>query len=139
MFYRIKKLAFITCLLLMVFMSSCFGQSAQSAYFDAGANDLTVTGQQMSQYVVYRFDTNSGARSMTLPSATDIINQIGSPIVGQVFIMAVTAEGSSSVMITGGTGVTVKTSAASVAANTTQALYFIIMNTTAGSQAITVF
>jgi hypothetical protein len=120
-------------------LASCFSQSQGSAYYDAGAQDLTVTGQQMGQYVVYRFDTNSAGRGMSLPSAADIITQIGSPEVGQIFIMAVSADGANQVTITGGSGVTVKASAATVAGNSTKNLYFVIMSSTADSQAITVY
>ncbi len=124
---------------LVLLTSSCFSQPAASAYYDAGAQDLTVTGKQMSQYVVYRFDTSGGARTMTLPPAADIISQIGSPTVGQIFIMAVSAEGGNEVRVVGGSGVTVKASASSTAANTTQNLYFVVMNVTSGSQAVSVY
>ena len=134
------RLLVLTGLLAMLLSSaSCFSQGSGSAYYDAGAQDLNVTGEQMATYVIFRFDTGTGGRTMRLPSAADITSQIGSPTVGQIFIMAVSADGSNPVSVVGGSGVTVKASAAEVAGNSTQNLYFVLMDTTAGSQAIIVY
>ena len=119
--------------------ASCFSQGSTNSFYDAGAQDLPVTGAQMAQYVLYRFDTTGAGRTLSLPSAADIVSQIGSPTVGQIFIVAVTAEGTNPVTVTGGSGVTIKTSAATVAGNTTQNLYFVVRNITAGSQSLTVY
>ena len=136
----------IRLLLLVLFLSltglpftSCFSQSAGSGYFDAGAQDLNVTGEQMAKYVLYRFDTGAAGRTLTLPAAADIIKQIGSPTVGQMFIVAVSAEGANIVTVTGGSGVTVKTSGATVPGNSTKNLYFVVTDLTSGSQALTVY
>jgi hypothetical protein len=132
-------LTLVAIVLALTLSASCFGQSQGSAFFDAGAQDLSVTGEQMAQYVVYRFDTGSAGRSFTLPGASDIIAQIGSPTVGQIFIVAVTADGANPVNIVGSAGVTVKASAATIAGNSTQNLYFVVTDTTAGSQAVTIY
>jgi len=59
--------------------------------------------------------------------------------VGQIFIIAVAAEGGNPVAVNGGAGMLVKPSAATVASNSTANLYFVVMGTTSGSQTITVY
>jgi len=123
----------------LLLVTSCFSQGQVSAYYDAGAEDFSVSAEQMAQYVFYRFDTSAAGRAFILPSAADIISQIDSPTVGTIFLIAVTAEGANQVVVTGGMGVVIKPSAASVTGNTTQNLYFVVMNTGSGTQAITVY
>ena len=119
--------------------SSCVSQGSSNSFYDAGAQDLSVTGKQMSQYVLYRFETSGGSHSLNLPQASDIISQIGSPTVGQIFIIAVTVEGTNPVMVTGGNGVIIKPSAATVPGNVTKNLYFVVTSTNSNGQTITVY
>ena len=134
------RLALVAAALFALLMvSSCFSQGSVSTFYDAGAQDLTITGEQLATYVLYRFDTSAAGRGLTLPGAADIMSQINSPTVGQIFIIAVTAEGANPVTVTGGTGMLVKASAATVAANSTANLYFVVTGTTSGSQTITVY
>jgi hypothetical protein len=56
-----------------------------------------------------------------------------------MFIVAVSAEGANIVTVTGGSGVTVKTSGATVPGNSTKNLYFVVTDLTSGSQALTVY
>jgi hypothetical protein len=130
-------IAVVTAGLLLV--PGCLSQGATNTFYDSGAQDLTLTGQQLAQYVLYRFDTSGSSHTLTLPAASDILSQIGSPTVGQVFIIAVTAEGANSVTIAGGAGTTIKQSASSVAGFTTRNLYFVITNVSSGSNAVSIY
>ena len=131
---------FILLALSLFFSASCIGQGTRvSAFYDAGASDLTMTGAQFSQYLLYRFDTNASQRTLTTPSAADIVSRFSSPIVGDVAILAVAADGSNAVVISGGTNVTVKPSASKVAGNTTLLVFCELSNVTSGSEAVTFY
>jgi hypothetical protein len=97
-----------------------------------------MTGPQVIQYNLIRFDTSSADRSLTLPGAAGIVSALGVPK-GSFTAIAVTADGSHNVNIIGGTNVTVKPSASQVAANTTRTLFLILDNISSGSQAVTVY
>jgi len=131
---------FILLALSLFFSTSCVGQGTRvSAFYDAGASDLTMTGTQFSQYLLYRFDTDASQRTLTTPSAADIVSRFSSPIVGDVAILAITAEGSNAVTVSGGTNVTVKSSASTVAGNTTKIIFCELSNVTSGSEAVTFY
>lgn len=124
----------------LFFSVSCIGQADRvSTFYDAGASDFTMTGTQFSQYLLYRFDTNDSQHTLITPSAVDIVSRFSSPIVGDVAIFAVAADGSNAVAVSGGTNVTVKPSASIVAGNSTRMLYFLLANVTKGSEAVTVY
>ena len=123
----------------LLLVTSCFSQGAVNSFYDAGAEDVSISSEQMSQYVLYRFETSGSGHTLTLPSAADIIDKVDSPTIGQLFIMVVAADGVNPVTVTGGTGMIIKTSATEVAGNTTQSLYFVITNTSSGTQSITVY
>jgi Mn2+/Fe2+ NRAMP family transporter len=131
---RGRLLGFLAIILvILMLVSSCFSQSSGSSYYDAGTQNLSLTGEQLAQYVLYRFDTSGSQPTLTLPSASDILSQISSPTVGQVFIIAITAEGDGSVSVAGGSGMNIRTSAATVPGNTTRTciLWLLIPNRTA--------
>jgi len=133
-------LSLVTVVLIgLLLITSCFSQGSVSVFYDAGAENLSVSGEQMAQYVLFRFETSGASRVLTLPSAADVISQINSPTVGMLFIMAVTAEGANPVMITGGTGMVIKPSAVEVVGNSTHNLYFVVTNISSGTQSITVY
>jgi len=123
----------------LLLVTSCFSQSPVSGFYDAGAENLNVSGEHMAQYVLYRFETSGGGCTFALPSAAEIISKINTPTVGQLFIMAVTVEGANSVTVTGGAGIVIKPSAVEVAGNSTKNLYFVVTNTGSGIQSITVY
>jgi len=123
----------------LLLVTSCFSQGSADTFYDAGAKNLNVSGGQMAKYVLYRFETSEGSRTYNLPSAKEVISQINSPTVGQLFIMAVTVEGDNPVMVTGGEGMIIKPSAKEVAGNSTKNLYFVVTNTSSGTQSITVY
>lgn len=120
-------------------VTSCFSQGSSVDFYDAGAENFSVSGEQMAQYVLYRFETSGAAHTFALPSAADLMKQIDSPTVGRMFMMAVVADGVNPVMITGGEGMVIKASAAEVAGNSAQNLYFVVTNTSSGTQSITVY
>lgn len=124
---------------LLPLVSCVTSQSTQSNFYDAGASDLTASGAQFDQYYLYRFDTAASARTMTTPSAADIVAGLSSPYVGEVFFFTVAADGSYTVTISGGMGVTVKPSVSTVAANTTLAIYCELDNVSSGSEAVTLY
>ena len=131
---------FILLTLGLVFSASCVSQGTHvSSFYDAGAGDLTLTGAQFGQYLLYRFDTNAAQHTLTTPSAADIVARFSSPIVGDVAILAITADGSHAVTISGGTNVTVEPSASTVAGNTTRIIFCELDNVTSGSEAVTLY
>ena len=124
----------------LVFSVSCLSQGTRtSAFYDAGAGDLTMTGAQFSQFLLYRFDTNASQRSLTTPSAADIVSRFSSPIVGDVAILAIAADGSNAVTVSGGANVTIKPSATTIAGNTTRIVFCQLSNVTSGNEAVTFY
>jgi hypothetical protein len=124
----------------MLALPGCLGwSSSPAAFYDAGAQDFTASGSQFVQYWLFRFDTSAGARTLTTPSASDLAGAISSAAAGQIIVIAVTADGANPVKLTGGTGVTVRPSAATVAPNSTLNLYCVLSNVTAGNQAVTIY
>ncbi len=126
--------------LVLIAPTSCSSTSSQaSTLYDAGAGNFTATGSQFAQYFLYHFDTADAGRTLTLPSAADIITTTSSPAVGEVLIFGVAADGANSVTLVGGTNVTVRPSAAKVAPNTTLTIYYEFSNVTSGNEAVTVY
>jgi hypothetical protein len=123
----------------LIFLASCAGSSTPSDYLNAGNANLSVTGAQFDQYTLFRFDTSNAAHTLALPSAADIVGNISSPYVGEVITLAVAADGSGTVTLIAGTNVTIKTSALTVAGNTTLTMYCEIDNISSGSQAVTIY
>jgi hypothetical protein len=138
--FRLKAIApfAVVAAMLAVLASGC-ASTPSSAYLDAGAGDLTATGAQFAQNWIIRFDTSAAARTLTTPSAADLINSLQSPGMGEVLVLAVAADGANPVTVQGGAGVTVKTSAMTVAGNATLTIYCVLTDVSSGSQAITVY
>jgi hypothetical protein len=132
---------FILLTVVLFFSASCLGSQSTpvSAFYDSGSSDLTMTGTQFGQYVLFRFNTASSERTLTTPSAADIVSRFSSPVVGSVSVLAVTADGSNIVTLMGGPNVTVKPSASTVAGNTTLTLFCELDNVTKGSEAVTFY
>ena len=132
-------IAFLTLSLLC--LGGCTSSSSQtkSDFYNAGNGNLSVTGAQFDQYTLFRFDTSTLARTMALPSATDIVNNLSSPYVGEVISFAISADGSNNVTLIAGTNVTITPNAQTVAENTTATLYFELDNITSGSDAVTIY
>jgi len=121
-------------------LTSCLGQSTpQSAFYDAGARDLTMTGAQFGQYLLFRFDTDASEHTLTTPSAADIVSLFSSPVAGEISIFAVVADGSHSVTVIGGPNVIVKATASTVAGNTTRTIFCELDNVSKGSEAVTLY
>ena len=117
---------------------SC-GGSLGASYYDAGAGELVATSSEFGQNFLFRFDTADAARSFTLPSAADIVSSISSPVVGEVLIFGVTADGANEVMLIGGTNVTVKQSASIIQPNSTLTVYYVLDNVSSGTEAVTAY
>jgi Cu/Zn superoxide dismutase len=130
----------ILLILSMFFLVSCISQGTRtSAVYDAGAGDLTMTGDQVGKIALFRFDTDVSQRTLTTPTAADIVAQFSSPIVGDLTSLAVTADGSHAVTVSGSTNVTVKASASTIAGNTTRIIILVLNNVTKGSEAVTIY
>jgi hypothetical protein len=137
---------YLTALLILLVLSlfsltSCLGTQStpESAFYDSGANDLTITGDQFSQYLLYRFDTDASECTLTTPSAADIVALFSSPVIGEISIFGVVADGSHSVTVIGGPNVTVKPAAQIVDGNTTRTIFWVLDNVTKGSEAVTLY
>ncbi len=132
---------FILLALSLFSLTSCLGSQSKpvSAFYDSGANDLTMTGAQFGQYVLFRFDTDASEHTLTTPSAADIVARFSSPVVGSVSVFAVTADGSHIVTLSGGTNVTVKPSASTIAGNTTLTIFCELDNVNKGSEAVIIY
>ena len=121
-------------------LTSCVSSSTTaSEYYNAGNANLSITGAQLDQYYLFRFDTSTSALTMALPSAADIVANLQSPYVGEVIDVAVAADGVNSVTLIAGTNVTVKTSASVVPGNTTATMYCELDNITTGTEAVTLY
>jgi hypothetical protein len=121
-------------------LASCTTTSStQSEFYDAGNADLSITGAQFDQYILFRFDTSTSALTLALPSAADIVDNLSSPFVGEIVYFAVTADGSNAVTLIPGTNVTIKPSASSVAGNTTLTMYAEVNNVTSGSEQVVIY
>jgi hypothetical protein len=121
-------------------LTSCVSSSTTaSEYYNAGNANLSITGAQLDQYYLFRFDTSTSALTMALPSAADIVANLQSPYVGEVIDVAVAADGVNSVTLIAGTNVTVKTSASVVPGNTTATMYCELDNITSGTEAVTLY
>ncbi|MGB8828162.1 MAG: hypothetical protein ABR924_15785 [Terracidiphilus sp.] len=121
-------------------LTSCVSSSTTaSEYYNAGNANLSITGAQLDQYYLFRFDTSTSALTMALPSAADIVANLQSPYVGEVIDVAVAADGVNSVTLIAGTNVTIKTSASVVPGNTTATMYCELDNITSGTEAVTLY
>jgi hypothetical protein len=130
----------IISMLSLLSLTSCLGQSTpQSAFYDSRANDLTMTGAQFGQYLLFRFDTDASEHTLTTPSAADIVSRFSSPVAGEISIFAVVADGSHSVTVIGGLNVRVKPTASTVAGNTTRTIFCELDNVSKGSEAVTLY
>lgn len=110
---------------------ACSMSGSQSTFSDAGESDLDYTdaGGEFAKYSLFRFDTGAAPRTLITPGAADMIDSVSSATVGQVIVFAVSADGFNTVTVSGGEGVTVKPSAATIDANTTRLLYCVIDST----------
>jgi hypothetical protein len=141
LFNRYVVIPVILLLFSVLSLASCaLSQSTQSSdFYNAGASDLTVSGTQFAQYFLFRFDTAASGRTLTTPSAADIVASLSSPYVGEVFLFAVAADGEHTVTISAGVNVTIKPSASIVAPNTTLTIYCELDNVSSGSEAVTIY
>jgi hypothetical protein len=122
-------------------LTSCLGTQSThlSAFYDSGASDLTMTGTEFGQYLLFRFDTDAAEHTLTTPSAADIVARFSSPVVGDISIFAVAADGNHTVTVTGGTNVRVKATASTIPANTTHTIFCKLDNVSKGSEAVTLY
>jgi hypothetical protein len=137
---------FLTVFIVLLTLSLlCFGgctsssTQTQNDFYNAGNANLSVTGAQFDQYILFRFDTSTSALTLALPSAADIVANLSSPYAGEVISFAVAADGTNAVMLIAGTNVTIKTSASTVAGNTTISMYCELDSITSGSEAVTIY
>jgi hypothetical protein len=133
--------SFLVLLLISLLLVSCSigSQSTPSDFYNARNTDLSVTGAQFDQYTLFRFDTATSAHTLTLPSAADVVANLSNPYAGEVLTLAVTADGNNAVKLIGGTNVTIKPGASTVAGNTTITMYCELDNINSGSEAVTVY
>ena len=122
-------------------LGGCTSSSSkvQNDFYNAGNANLSVTGAQFDQYILFRFDTSKSALTLALPSAADIVANLSSPYAGEVISFAVAADGTNAVTLIAGTNVTIKPSASMVAGNTTISMYCELDNITSGSEAVTIY
>jgi hypothetical protein len=142
---RSRRWYFLALLILLMFslfsLTSCLGTQGThlSAFYDAGVSNLTMTGTEFGQYLLFRFDTDASEHTLTTPSAADIVSRFSSPIVGDISIFAVVADGSHNVTIIGGPNVRVKPAASTVAGNTTRTIFCELDNVSKGNESVTLY
>ena len=124
---------------LLGFAGCTTSSSSSSEYYNAGNANLSVTGAQFDQYILFRFDTSNSVLTMALPSAADIVNNLSSPYVGEVVSFAIAANGNNNVTFIAGTNVTIAPNAQKVTGNTTLTMYCELDNITSGSEAVTIY
>jgi hypothetical protein len=111
-------LIFFVLLPLSLLLVSCLGsQNAQNNFYNAGNSDLNITGAQVVQYWLFRFDTTTSTHNLSFPNAAVIVSNLSSPIVGE----------------------TIKSSASTVAGNTTLTIYCELDSVNSGSEAVTIY
>ncbi len=136
-----RYLPLILISLLLVFtmpLASCtVGQGP--SYFDAGAGNISLTGTQFAKYNFIRFDTSAGERTLTLPSASDLVSAASPSAADTFLVFIVAADGANAVKIIGGTSVTVKPSATVVQANSAVTLYCVFTNVNGSSAAVIIY
>ena len=137
---KLMLLFFILGSISLLGLASCINSnSTQSDFYNAGNANLSITGAQFDQYMLFRFDTSTTAHTLALPSAADIIANISSPYAGEVINFAISTDGNNNVTLIPGTNVTIKSSASTVAGNTTGTMYCVFDNITSGSEAVTIY
>ena len=137
---KLMLLFFILGSISLLGLASCINSnSTQSDFYNAGNANLSITGAQFDQYTLFRFDTSTTAHTLALPSAADIIANISSPYAGEVINFAISTDGNNNVTLIPGTNVTIKSSASTVAGNTTGTMYCVFDNITSGSEAVTIY
>jgi hypothetical protein len=137
---KLLLLFFILGSISLLGLASCINSnSTQSDFYNAGNANLSITGAQFDQYTLFRFDTSTTAHTLALPSAADIIANISSPYAGEVINFAISTDGNNNVTLIPGTNVTIKSSASTVAGNTTGTMYCVFDNITSGSEAVTIY
>jgi len=137
---KLLLLFFILGSISLLGLASCINSnSTQSDFYNAGNANLSITGAQFDQYMLFRFDTSTTAHTLALPSAADIIANISSPYAGEVINFAISTDGNNNVTLIPGTNVTIKSSASTVAGNTTGTMYCVFDNITSGSEAVTIY
>ena len=126
--------------LTLLCLGGCTSSSTkkQSDFYNAGNANLSVTGAQFDQYILFRIDTSTSAHTLALPSAADIVNNLSSPYAGEVISFAVVADGNNAVTLIAGTNVTIEPSASVIAGNTTITMYCELDNINSGSQTVTI-
>ena len=129
----------MACLIAGILLVSSCSAAPRSVFYDAGAADYTATGAEFVQNWLFRFDTDAAGRVFTTPNAIDIVAVLTSPVVGQVIVFGVTANGGHDVSLIGGTNVTIKPSAALIPANNTLTLYMKLDNVDSDNSAITIY
>ena len=139
--YSLYLIGFVVLLTLsLLSLVACTSsQSNKSDFYNAGNANLSITGDQFDQYTLFRFDTTTSAHTLALPSAADIVANLSSPYVGEVIYLAVTADGNNAVTLISGTNVMIKSSALTVAGNTTITMYCELDNITSGTEAVTIY
>jgi hypothetical protein len=137
--HRIMAVIIICLVFSLSVLVSCVGGTPQVSFYNAGASNFTATSSQFAQYFLYRFDTSSSGLSFTLPTAAAMVSVASSPVAGQVLIFGVTADGPNPVTLIGGTGVTIRASASTVAASSTLTIYLVFDNVGTGTEAVTIY
>ena len=139
-FRRFLWVVIVLLIVSLLYFSSCTSSSStKSDFYNAGNANLSVTGSQLDQYTLFRFDTSNSAHTLALPSAEDIIANLSSPYAGQVIFFAVAADGTNAINLIAGTNVTIKPSASAVTGNTTLTMYIELDNITSGREAVTIY
>lgn len=119
--------------------SSLFYPNMTVSTLTAGqANTLTVA-QMLGGFIV--FDTSSGARNLTLPSAAAIVAAIQGCQVGTSFRFLVknTSAGAGTITLVAGTGVTLTPASPTVTFGQAREFLVNVTKNTYGSEAVTVY
>jgi hypothetical protein len=104
------------------------------------AGNVTYTPQQLQGGMILR-DTNGGARTDTLPSASSLAAQIQGVMVGTSFQFELrnTSGAANAITLAAGTGVTLNPAATSVAQLNTRTYTVVFTNVTPGQVAYTLY
>lgn len=119
--------------------SSQFYPNLTVSTLTAGQNNTLTVAQMLGYFIV--FDTSSGARNLTTPTAAALVAAIMGCQVGTSFRFLVknTSAGAGTITLVAGTGITLTPASPTVAFGNAREFLAVVTNATYGSEAITIF
>ncbi|MFM1836150.1 MAG: Ralstonia phage phiRSL1, partial [Bacteroidota bacterium] len=105
----------------------------------SNSNSETLTVSQVLDAGIYIF-TPSSSKSLTFPSAADLVSALPNATVGDTFTMLIMNEsGSNSFTLNAGTGITIVPTTKTISSRSSRVIYFRLTNVGSSSEAISIY